>query len=240
MSSGVAPLIVASLPETSLFDPAALAIVLAGTLIATVARAGLADCTLALAAAGQLLRARFDEVANRSAVARWARAIRQRGLLGAEAPPPPDPTLARAIDALVRSGSLAALEASCDAAAAQRTGRANRAALVFEQAGDLAPVFGLVGTLFAMTQIAPTGAGNAASATFGAIATAVLSSLYGVLSAHLVLLPLAQAIERRSQGEEAAREALVKWLVSELAEALPDGSARHSVAARVARLKPVG
>lgn len=234
MSPGAAPV-----PETSLFDPVALAIVLGGMLLATLARAGPADCALALRAAARLARGGFDETANRRALARWAREVRARGLLGAEAPPPPDPTLARALDALVRSGSAGAFAALCQSARERRIARANRAALVFEQAGELAPVFGLVGTLFAMTQIAPTGAdagaGGAVAATFGAIATAVLSSLYGVLSAHFALLPLAQAITRRSAAEQAARDALVGWFVEDIADALAPGGRP----ARIARLKPV-
>lgn len=213
----------------SLFDPVALGIVLFGTLVATIARAGWSDLGLALRAASDLARAPFDADANRTALARWARSLRERGPLGADEPLPPDPVIARALTAMVRSGSLAALHAVHDKARAAQTGKSQRAVRVFEQAGDLAPVFGLVGTLVALTQIAPDAAGQADSAALGAIATAVLSSLYGVLTAHFVFLPFAHAIARRAGREEEARADLIHWLSSEAADTLP---------ARVAKLKP--
>jgi len=108
-----------------------------------------------------------------------------------------------------------------EAARGDRIDRHARAARVFEQAGELAPVFGLVGTLFAMTQIASGLSIDTGTSAFAAIATAVLSSLYGVLSANLVFLPMAQAIARRSQREEEARADLADWLAEELADVVP-------------------
>ncbi|MEL6237091.1 MAG: MotA/TolQ/ExbB proton channel family protein [Pseudomonadota bacterium] len=209
---------------SSLLDPGALAIVLVGTLLATSARAGWRDLALALSALSDLARQGFDADANRTALARWARSMRDRGLLGADEPLPPDTALARALDAMVRTGTLAAFQSVYEAARARQSRRAKRAAQVLEQAGDLAPVFGLVGTLFALTQIAPDAAAQSAldgASALGAIATAVLSSLYGVLTAHLVFLPLAHAIARRAEREDAERAELAEWLVGEAADDLP-------------------
>ncbi len=216
-------------------DPSALAIVLAGTALATLARTGLGDLWLAVRCVGGLARKGFDTDANRTAVARWVSALRERGVLGADEPLPPDEALASALNSMVRAGSFKAFENAHDLAHSQRVATKTRAADVFEQAGELAPVFGLVGTLFAMTQIPPGIGEDAGAATFGAIATAVLSSLYGVLSAHLVFLPLAAAIARRCEQEEEARDALVAWLREEAGEALSGSRSR-----RVARLKTVG
>ncbi|MEL7446519.1 MAG: hypothetical protein AAGK02_12030, partial [Pseudomonadota bacterium] len=54
------------------------------------------------------------------------------------------------------------------------------------------------------------------AATIASLATAVLSTLYGVLSAHLVFLPLAMAIDRQGEHEEQARDRLVEWLTLHL------------------------
>lgn len=205
----------------SLFDPVALLIVLAGTACASVARAGARDTALALRQSLALARIGLDHDANRTALARWAHAIRERGVLGAEGPTPPDADLARALNALLRTGSLPALHGAHEQARARQMRERNRATGVFEQAGELAPVFGLVGTLFSITQLAPGGGVEAVSVTLGAIATAVLSSLYGVLAAHLVFLPLANAIARRSQAEDEAREAMIEWFARDIADALP-------------------
>jgi chemotaxis protein MotA len=78
-------------------------------------------------------------------------------------------------------------------------------------------VFGLIGTLYGLTQLAPGGAGNASLAIMGAVSSAVLTSLYGALLAHLVCHPLASAIERRGAADEHAREALADWFTQQLA-----------------------
>ncbi len=205
----------------SLFDPSALAIVLAGTTLATVARAGWRNMGAAIGAALSLARRDFNTDANRAALARTLGAVRRHGMLGAEVTVPPDPALASAIDTLIRTGSTGAMRAAYAAAREARTIACARAATVFEQAGELAPAFGLVGTLYSMTQLAPVAGADAGAATFGAIATAVLSTLYGVLAAHLVCLPLAEAIARNGERAEEARDALIEWLGTEVAGALP-------------------
>ncbi|MEM7701638.1 MAG: MotA/TolQ/ExbB proton channel family protein [Pseudomonadota bacterium] len=220
--------------SSNLFDPVALGLVLTGTLLATVARSGVRDTGLAIRSAINLTRPRFDKDANRTAIARWARAVRQRGTLGAEERMPPDEDLTQALIALVRTGSLKAMHSAHEETSARRLSNQGQAARVFEQAGELAPVFGLVGTLFSMTQLAPTVGADANAATLGAIATAVLSSLYGVLTAHFGCLPVAHAIARRAQEEHEARNDLVNWLANEVADAMLGGSAK-----RVAQLQSV-
>ncbi|MEO1729499.1 MAG: MotA/TolQ/ExbB proton channel family protein [Pseudomonadota bacterium] len=223
-----------ALGQASLFDPEALAIVLVGTALATFARTGWQGIGNALPWLVRFARSGFDEPANRTALARWVRAVRKSGILGADAPFPPDAALSRALDGLVRSGSLAMFHMLHDAARKERVEQHKRAAQVFEQAGELAPVFGLVGTLFAMTQLAPGTGEDASAAAFGAIASAVLSSLYGVLTANLVCFPIAGAIMRRSAREEHARGKLVNWVADEIADVLP--SARADAA--IAKLQP--
>jgi len=221
-----------SVPETlaQLFDPGALAIVLAGTLIATTARCGWRDLSIAARAVTQLGRSEFDKDANRAALAKTVAAIQRAGLLGADAPSPPDRALAAQIDALLRSGSFDALHAIRRADRAAREGNRASAIRVFEYAGELAPVFGLVGTLFAITQLAPAASADPTEATLAAVATAVLSSLYGVLTAHFLCIPTARAIERKGEREEAARAQLIEWLETE-AMAAPGG--------RITRLRDV-
>jgi chemotaxis protein MotA len=203
-----------------LFDPGALAIVVAGTLIATTARCGWRDlghAAMALVARGTQ---RFDEDANRVALARTASAIAREGVLCADVPLPPDPSLARMVDGFLRHGTLEAFHAVRRAARAEREIVRASAVRVFEYAGELAPVFGLVGTLFGITQMVPH-AHAAPTAMLGAIATAVLSTLYGVLLAQLVCLPIASRIERADERAEAARERLAEWLERHLRDDRP-------------------
>ncbi|MCM0000951.1 MAG: MotA/TolQ/ExbB proton channel family protein [Erythrobacter sp.] len=202
---------------SSLFDPAALAVVVMGTVIATLARCGLADFREALGAATRLVRGGFAGEPNRKALAQAAGAIQRDGPRRADPPLPPDPALAALVASFLRHGALETLAGLRRADRAIEDARRYAAVQVYTCAGELAPVFGLIGTLYGLTQLAPVGAaGVSATATImAAVSTAVLTSLYGALIAHLVCFPLASAIERRGLADEAAREALADWFVAQ-------------------------
>ena len=206
-----------------LFDPQALGIVLGGTALATLAHCGGHAMIAAGAAAARLLGRGFDEPANRKALARAVSEYVRRGYLCADRPPPPDPHLADALEAYRCSGSPGALRSSAEEARKRRRDALARAVGPFDQAGDLAPVFGLVGTLVALTGLAAGGMGLGSPETTRVIGAAVLSTLYGVVAAYLVFVPLGRAIERRSQREEAERAKLVEWAVSHLERARDTG-----------------
>ncbi|MEP0189694.1 MAG: MotA/TolQ/ExbB proton channel family protein [Erythrobacter sp.] len=203
------------------FDPGALAIVLAGTFLATAARCGWSDLRVAGAALLNVRGRAIDETSNRAALARLLKDINRAGPLCTDHPAPPDPALARPVAAYLRSGSADALHVQRRADRAKREMLRGAAVRAFEYAGELAPVFGLVGTLYAITQIAPGAGEESAVATLGAIGTAVMSSLYGVLIAHLLCIPIARAIERQSEREETVHNTLLDWFISELPQDKP-------------------
>lgn len=209
------------------FDPAALLVVLAGTAIATVARCGFGAIRAAFGALVRLAAPGFDEDANRAALARCASEIAARGHLCAECPVPPDRAMAKLVDTYRTSGSLDALHTQARALRTIREVARAQAMRVFEFAGELAPVFGLVGTLFAITRLTPVAGSTTAEVTMAAVATAVLSSLYGVLTAHLVCVPIAHAIERKGDREEDRRGDLLEWFEAMLSGRT--GRARASV-----------
>ena len=194
----------------------ALVIVLAGTAIGTMARCGWHDVAVAFRMFMQLGTSDFDKNANRAALARCTPEINRRGRLCAEAPLPPDRSTAKLIQCYLARGSIEDLR---DTARVQRSNREivrARAVRVFDYAGELAPMFGLVGTLFALTQINSASGSGTTEAMMGVVGTAVLSSLYGVLTAHLFCMPLASAIDRRGLREEAARGEIVEWAETQL------------------------
>ncbi len=201
----------------ALLDLAALVVVLAGTFLATIARCGWGDMRAAASALLQLGQSTFDEDANRAALARSAPEIRRRGHLIADPAPPPDACMAKLVDIYRKTGSIDAVHAAARGDRAIREVARIQAVRVFDYAGELAPIFGLVGTLFAITQLTPTAGASSTETMMGAVATAVLSSLYGVLTAHLFCAPIAGAIERRGQREEAARAQLIEWFDAEVA-----------------------
>lgn len=205
------------LPDASnLFDPAALVIVLAGTVLATVARCGWREFGAALRCAGRMLRSGFAADANRKALALAAGAIRRDGPRRADPALPPDRALALMVETYLRHGSLEAMAQVRRAERALGEARRVGAAQVFGWAGELAPVFGLIGTLYGFTQLTPDPGAASTVTIMNAISTAVLTSLYGALTAHLVCFPLAGAIERRGLAEERARETLAEWFTAQL------------------------
>ncbi len=193
------------------YDPTALAIVLIGTAIATLARCGLVEFSRAIVAARDLSFPGFHTARMKSSLAQIARRVRKRGPLCVDEPLPSDPILAETIDAYLRTGSLENLWEAAAEMQGRRSEAATRASAVFVQAAEAAPVFGLVGTLYAITQLSFASGGNPAVLAMGSAGTAALSTLYGVLLAHLVLIPLGHAIGRRESRDANARAELLHW-----------------------------
>ncbi|MEL7445607.1 MAG: hypothetical protein AAGK02_07315, partial [Pseudomonadota bacterium] len=159
----------------SLFDPSAFGVVICGTLLATLARCGWRDLTVAITMVASLGRQGFDEQANRVAIARTIRKVERDGPLCADPPPPPDTEMRKLFDIYFRKRCLETLRHTHKAARVQREIRRVQAARAFETAGELAPIFGLVGTLYAITGLAG-GEEGVVAATMASLATAVLST----------------------------------------------------------------
>lgn len=220
---------------SSLFDPGALAIVVAGTVLACVARSGWREFGAALGQAGSLLRRGFDGDANRKALALAVTGIQRDGSHRADPALPPDRALGMMLETFLRHGAVDTMLSTWRAQRSQDEARRTRAVQVFEWAGELAPVFGLIGTLYGLTQLAPAGSVSPDTAIImAAVSTAVLTSLYGALLAHLVCFPLASAIERRGSQDEAAREALCDWFVEQLKRSPVAAQERRAVLRGVA------
>ena len=219
-------------PFARLLDAHALTIVLVGTLLATLARQGWHDFTIAVPAAIGLMGKGFDPDATRSALARTVGEINRLGHLAAQPVDPADKPTTKLLDAYIRSGSIETMLKLARTQRLKREINSVAAVRVFENAGELAPVFGLVGTLFAITQLMPDLSASASETVMRSVAGAVLSTLYGVLSAHLIFYPLARAIERKGDREETERTLLLDWFESELTDgrSFPSRGGRANVA----------
>jgi chemotaxis protein MotA len=89
-------------------------------------------------------------------------------------------------------------------------------------------VFGLVGTLYGLTRLSPATGAEATALIMGAVSSAVLTSLYGALLAHLVCYPLAHAIERRGLATKEGREGLAEWFADQIDRIDRDAQARRA------------
>ena len=60
------------------------------------------------------------------------------------------------------------------------------------------------------------------------VAMAVVTTLYGLLAAHVLFYPLARLVERRGEHEEAERQRLVDWLEAQLVKEFRPRANRHA------------
>ena len=199
---------------TVLIDVPSAAIVLGGTLLATALRAGRRDRAMTLRKLGQLRHAPFDAEATRAELAVQVQEIRRDGLLRAPQHHFADPAFEDATDALLHRRSIGAALDRHRAHRSQRLADSERAVRTLAQAAELAPVFGLAGTLISLSQL-PTHDLMRGAFT-GAIAMAVTTTLYGLLVANLLFAPLARIVERAAEAEEAERQAVIDWLAEQL------------------------
>lgn len=200
----------------ALIDGPSAAIVFGGTALGTVLRCGLGEVRATVRALALLGVPRFDARRARSRLAAQVLEIQRDGLLRAHPVHFGDSELDEATDALLAKRSLAALVERHESHKARRLAQSEAAVRTLSHAADLGPVFGLAGTLISLSQL-PSGGVVAAGLT-GAIAMAVLTTLYGLLAANLVLAPLARIVERAAQAEETARQQVIDWLAGQVAQ----------------------
>jgi chemotaxis protein MotA len=204
-----------------LFDGPSAAIVFGGTALATVLRCGLSDVRSSFHALGNLVQKRFDGDRARAELAVQVQEINRDGLVRAQPHHFGDSEFDEATDALIGRRSVPALLAAHESHKARRQAANNRAVRTLAQAAELAPVFGLAGTLISLSQLPVDGIARGAFAS--AISMAVLTTLYGLLAANLLLAPLSRMIERSGNAEETERQKIVDWLASQVEAAMPRG-----------------
>lgn len=203
----------------NLFDLPSAAIVLGGTILATVLRCGMTDCRLAIASLVQIGQQRFDAGQAKAELAVQVQEIRQDGLIRAHPHHFGDSEFDEVTDTLIGTRSIPALLAAHESHKARRLETNNRAVRALAQAAELAPVFGLAGTLISLSQLPADGIERGAFA--GAISMAVLTTLYGLILANLAFAPLARIVERAASDEEAERQKIVEWLAKQVEAELP-------------------
>ena len=199
----------------NLIDGSSALIVFGGTALATVLRSGWSDCRLTVRKLSHLSSKPFDPELARGELAQQIQRIQRDGLLRATPHHFGDSEFDEATDALITRRSVPALLAAHEAHKARRVNESDRAVRTLAQAAELSPVFGLAGTLISLSQLPAAGA--LTGSFTGAISMAVVTTLYGLLGANLLLAPLARSVERKAQTEEADRQIVIDWIASQVA-----------------------
>lgn len=211
-----------------LWDARSALIVLGGTLLATMLRAGLGNCALTLRVLAGLARRQTDAGQMRAELAAKVDAIRKDGPLRAELDHMADREFEDATDALIRHRSIAALLERHEAYRAKRERRSKAARETLIQAAELGPVMGLAGTLISLATL--RGGGMGADRLGDAIGMAVATTLYGLVVAHFLFAPLAEMLSRRAGAEERTRQEVIDWLAEQLGPAFEKRTAPRQAA----------
>jgi chemotaxis protein MotA len=90
--------------------------------------------------------------------------------------------------------------------------RHERGARYFENLGGFAPTFGIIGTVMGLVMVLKNLADP--SSLGGAISAAFIATLYGVVSANAIFLPLATKLKQASREEALMREIMIEGILS--------------------------
>jgi chemotaxis protein MotA len=94
-------------------------------------------------------------------------------------------------------------------------GRHERGAKYFKNLGGFAPTFGIIGTVMSLvTVLAGLGASIDPASLGEGISSAFIATLYGVVSANALFLPMANKLELLSSEEALVREIMIEGILS--------------------------
>ena len=204
MASGMTP--------ATLFDPAALGIVLGGTLLATALRTPLRDVAHALLALRILPRRRFRAEPRLEQIAMLDRLAQRHGVHALDRSVIRDADVAAAVALIVDGAQPDAVAEALDTARRLRMERHRIAADCWTGIAEVAPAMGMVGTLIGL--IAMFTRMSDPQAIGAAMAIALLATLYGALLANLVAMPIAVRLRTAARAEATERARLLGPLVA--------------------------
>ena len=90
--------------------------------------------------------------------------------------------------------------------------RHHKCALMFETAGGFAPTMGIIGTVLGLINVLSNIAD--AGKLAGAIALAFIATLYGIFSANVLWLPIANKLKAKSKQEILVKEIMLEGILS--------------------------
>ncbi len=195
-----------------LLDPLALAIVGGGTALAVVLRTPFRDLGRGVSALRVLGRKRFDAEPLLAQIAALGRISKRHGVLALDRSVIADPDVAAAVQAAVDGATPAEVRTLLEHRFAARLDRHRAGWEVWAGAAEAAPAMGMIGTLIGLVQLFT--AMRDPAAIGGAMAVALLTTLYGAALANLVAAPIAARLKRQARHEHHERARLVDPLAA--------------------------
>ncbi|MDE0879738.1 MAG: MotA/TolQ/ExbB proton channel family protein [Sphingomonas bacterium] len=200
-------------------DPLAFALVGGGTIVGVVLRTPFRDLARALDSIRTLGRASFTADPLLGHIAAQARIARNHGAMALERSIIADPDIAAALDAVVDGADGARVAYILTHRRRARIERHVAVADVWAGAAELAPAMGMVGTLIGLARMFATMTDP--TAIGGAMAIALLATLYGALLANLVFMPIANRLRVAGRSEAFERARIEAPLVALAERELP-------------------
>jgi chemotaxis protein MotA len=157
---------------------------------------------------------RIDMAGGIDRVVGWSFTARKDGLLGLEtiADTEPDAYSRKGLQLLVDGAEPEAIRGILEVDFITQESRDIQAAKVFESMGGYAPTVGIIGAVMGLIHVM----GNLADPTQlgSGIAVAFVATIYGVASANLILLPVANKLKAVAVQQSRYREMLLEGLLS--------------------------
>jgi len=157
---------------------------------------------------------RIDLAGGIDRVVSWSLTARKEGLLGLEtvADTEPDAYSRKGLQLLVDGAEPEAIRSILEVDFMTQESRDIQAAKVFESMGGYAPTVGIIGAVMGLIHVM----GNLADPNQlgSGIAVAFVATIYGVASANLILLPVANKLKAVAIRQSRYREMLLEGLLS--------------------------
>ncbi|HEU4581264.1 MAG TPA: MotA/TolQ/ExbB proton channel family protein [Polyangiaceae bacterium] len=194
-------------------DLPSLLIVVGGTLATTLLMESLGNVAGALRVARQTLFHRgSDCVATIQRIVELSHTARHKGVLALADVEVEDPFLAKGLRLAVSGLDRDEIRETLNAELVSMKQRHLRGQRMFKFMGSTAPAMGMIGTLIGLVQMLQTL--NDPTHIGPAMAVALLTTLYGAVTAFLVCNPIAAKLERRSAEESANMTVVIEGIDS--------------------------
>lgn len=188
-------------------DPLALGIVAGGTALALILRTPLGDVGRAIGALRTLGRKRFDAAALLTQIDALSRIAAKHGVMTLDRSVITDPDVAAAIADIVDGKDGPAVAAHLTDRQTTRAERHRTISDFWASAAEIAPAMGMIGTLVGLVRMFLSM--EDVTAIGGAMAIALLTTLYGAVLATLVAMPISARLRTLGRAEYIERARLI-------------------------------